>query len=57
VCRAPADPRVIFLYEVYVDDRAFAAHGASEHYNAFASRTAQWVEKKTVHVYDRLDPR
>ncbi len=57
VCRVPGDPRVVFLYEVYDDERAFKAHGASEHYQAFAVRTTAWVENKTVHAYERIDPR
>ncbi len=56
VCSVAGDPCVVFLYEAYEDERAFQAHGASEHYQAFAARTTAWVENKTVHVYNRIDP-
>jgi quinol monooxygenase YgiN len=30
--RDPANPRVFMLYEQYVDEAAYQAHGASEHF-------------------------
>jgi quinol monooxygenase YgiN len=30
--RDPADPRVFLLYEQYVDEDGYKAHGASEHF-------------------------
>jgi quinol monooxygenase YgiN len=30
--RDPADPRVFFLYEQYVDEAAYKAHGESPHF-------------------------
>ncbi len=36
--RDPSDPRVFFLYEVYEDEDAFKAHGASAHFQAYAVR-------------------
>ena len=55
VCIAPQDPRVVFLYEVYVDRAAFDAHLESAHFKAFDSRVATWVESKTVRTYTRAD--
>jgi quinol monooxygenase YgiN len=34
--RDPADPRVFLLYEQYTDEAAYAAHGASEHFQRLA---------------------
>lgn len=57
LCHAPDDPRVVYLYELYDDERPFQPHSASEHYRTFAARTTSWVKRKTVHIYHRLDPR
>ena len=57
VCHAPDDHALIYWYEVYDDERAFQAHSASEHYKNFAATTTSWVEKKTVRIYHRMDPR
>jgi (4S)-4-hydroxy-5-phosphonooxypentane-2,3-dione isomerase len=56
VCGAPDDPATIFLYEVYVDRAAFDAHLASPHFRAFDAAVGQWVVRKTVHTFDRVDP-
>jgi len=32
----PDDPRVFFLYEEYVDEAAYQAHGASPHFQEIA---------------------
>ena len=34
LCRSKADPSVYMVMEIYVDDAALAAHGASEHFKA-----------------------
>jgi quinol monooxygenase YgiN len=34
--RDPADPHVFVLYEAYVDEAAYAAHGASDHFRRLA---------------------
>jgi quinol monooxygenase YgiN len=36
--RDPTDPRVFLLYEVYEDEDAFTAHGASDHFGEYAVR-------------------
>jgi quinol monooxygenase YgiN len=36
----PAEPSVFRLFEVYVDEDAYAAHGASEHFAEFGHRQA-----------------
>ncbi len=56
VCHVPGTPGVVFLYEVYDDQAAFETHSASAHYNTFAASTGEWIEKKSVQIYHRLDP-
>jgi quinol monooxygenase YgiN len=43
-----ADPRKIFLYEIYDDATAFDAHLASAHFQSFNADTQDWIESKTV---------
>lgn len=38
--RDPTDPRVFFLYEQYVDEAGYLAHGQSEHFKAHAVEDA-----------------
>jgi quinol monooxygenase YgiN len=56
VCVAPDDPATIFLYELYDDRAAFDAHVASAHFRTFDARVRDWVARKTVRIYDRIDP-
>ena len=56
VCADPADAAVVFLYEVYDDKAAFDAHLASAHFAAFDARVRDWVVRKTVRSYARVDP-
>jgi (4S)-4-hydroxy-5-phosphonooxypentane-2,3-dione isomerase len=52
----PSDAASIFLYEVYADRAAFDAHVATEHYRAFERATRDMIARKTVRVFDRIDP-
>ena len=56
VCSDPGDRAVVFLYEVYDDRAAFDAHRASAHFLAFDDRVRDWVDRKTVRTYERIDP-
>lgn len=56
VCADPADPRAIFLYEVYDDRAAFDAHLASAHFQAFDAATASMIKSKAVRVFERIEP-
>ena len=38
--RDPADPRVFLLYEQYVDEDGYQAHGASEHFRRLGHEDA-----------------
>ncbi len=48
ICIDRADTSKLFLYEVYEDDAAFAAHLASPHYTAFDAQTADMILRKDV---------
>ena len=48
VCRDAQDPGLFFLYELYDDEAAIAAHLASPHFKHFNAFTAPWVAAKTV---------
>lgn len=48
VCVDPAERTKILLYEIYVDDAAFAAHLASAHYRAFDEASQAMIARKAV---------
>lgn len=48
VCTDPADPGLFFLYELYDDEAAVAAHMRSPHFLAFDKASAAWVQTKSV---------
>ncbi len=56
VCRDPQDAQLFFLYELYDDDAAIAAHMQSPHFLAMNQATAPWVEDKQVWRYTRIAP-
>ena len=47
-----ADPRKIFLYEIYDDAAAFDVHLASAHFQSFNADTQDWIESKAVERWD-----
>ena len=54
VCRDPAAPDTIFLYEVYDDEAAFQAHQASPHYAKFTAAAEAIVADKQIRILERL---
>lgn len=48
ICVDRADASKLFLYEVYEDDAAFAAHLASPHYKEFDAQSAGMISHKDV---------
>ena len=56
VCRDPADPQVFFLYELYDDAAAIAAHLQTPHFRQMDVLTASWVARKTVRQMQRVAP-
>ena len=54
VCRDPAAPDAVFLYEVYDDEAAFQAHLASPHYASFDAAANALVADKQVRILQLL---
>lgn len=52
VCRDPAQPEHVFLYEIYDDRTAFDAHLAAAHFKVFDSAARKMVAGKAVHAYE-----
>jgi autoinducer 2-degrading protein len=55
VCRDPAQPEHIFLYELYDDRVAFDAHLAAAHFKEFDSAVKSMVASKAVHTYELVN--
>lgn len=51
VCTDATRPGEVFLYELYVDDGAFAAHQETAHFKAFDTSAAGIVLRKDVRTY------
>ena len=56
VCRDAADPGLFFLYELYDDEAAIAAHLQSPHFRQMDALTAAWVARKGVRRMQRVAP-
>jgi (4S)-4-hydroxy-5-phosphonooxypentane-2,3-dione isomerase len=50
------DPHRVFLYEIYVDRNAFAAHLRSPHFLAFDRETKEWIDQKVVERWGAVSP-
>lgn len=55
VCRDPAQPEHVFLYEIYDDRAAFEAHLAAAHFKAFDAAVKHMVAAKVVHAYQLVN--
>jgi quinol monooxygenase YgiN len=54
--RDPEDPRVFFLFEIYDDEDAYKAHGASEHFQRYGHGQAKPVlESRERKFYETID--
>jgi quinol monooxygenase YgiN len=53
VCVDPSATDRVFLYEVYSDREAFAAHLESAHFKDFDAATRPWVKAKQVAQWRR----
>jgi (4S)-4-hydroxy-5-phosphonooxypentane-2,3-dione isomerase len=49
------DPTLVFLYELYDDAMAFAAHQRTEHFKQFDATTAPWVQRKAARTFVLAD--
>ena len=52
----PQDRGKIFLYEVFTDETAFRAHLESDHFRAFDATVREWVERKSIQLWNRVVP-
>lgn len=54
--RSVDDPHVFLLYEEYVDEAAYSAHGQTEHFQSFALGEAiPLLESRERAFYETLD--
>ncbi len=51
VCVDAAQANLYFLYEIYTDESAFAAHLRSPHFLQFEGMTRDWLERKSVRTW------
>lgn len=55
VAYSPADPTLVYLYELYDDAAAFQQHVLSEHFRHFDAAVASWVAGKDVRQFALAD--
>jgi quinol monooxygenase YgiN len=56
VYRDPAEPRVFHLFEIYDDEDAVAAHGASAHFQEWAvGQAIPALEKREREFFETVD--
>jgi quinol monooxygenase YgiN len=54
--RDPAEPRVFHLFEIYDDEDAVAAHGASEHFEQYAlGQAIPNLEQREREFFETID--
>ena len=54
-CRDPEDPNAFLIFEIYDDEAAFAAHGASEHFQQIAVGEAfDLLERRDRTFYETI---
>ena len=54
--RDPAEPRVFHIFEIYDDEDAVAAHGASAHFEEFAlGQAIPALESRERAFYETID--
>jgi quinol monooxygenase YgiN len=46
--QSPQDPKSFIFYEEYKDDAAFASHGSSEHFKAFAGAIPDMLAEELI---------
>lgn len=56
LCRDPARPDQLFLYELYADLAAFEAHKASEHYNRLGPQIGPLVDGRSLFTWSDARP-
>jgi quinol monooxygenase YgiN len=54
--RDPAEPRVFHIFEIYDDEAAVEAHGASEHFRAYAlGQAIPALESRSREFFETID--
>ncbi len=54
--RDPEDPRVFFFFEIYEDEDAYKAHGASEHFEKYGfGQAIPVLESRERKFYETID--
>jgi quinol monooxygenase YgiN len=54
--RDPGEPRVFHIFEIYVDDAALEAHGASDHFKTYVLEQAvPLLEHRERAVFETID--
>ena len=54
--RDPAEPRVFHIFEIYDDEAAVEAHGASEHFQAYAlGQAIPVLESRARELFQTID--
>ncbi len=54
VCRNPANPQEIFLYELYDDEAAFKVHLQTDHFKSFDAKVASMINEKIVQTFTEV---
>jgi (4S)-4-hydroxy-5-phosphonooxypentane-2,3-dione isomerase len=56
VCFDGERPDEVFLFEVYDDEEAFAAHRQQPYFAKFGATVADWVAAKELHTWSVVRP-
>ena len=55
VCVDPAQPALVFLYEVYADAAAFEQHKREAHFLKFDRKVSAWIQHRLIRTYSLVD--
>ncbi len=54
VCTDTDRPQQVFLYELYDDEEAFAAHLQTPHFKSFDAMTSSMIAQKDVRTFKKV---
>ena len=54
VCRPHGEEDIVYLYEVYRDEKAFDLHLETSHFASFNANTSEMVKNKSVRTMDKI---
>ena len=55
VCVDPQNKNIVFLYEIYDEQLAFAHHLTTQHFKRFDAETAGMVASKQVRIFSKME--